>query len=218
MTEKTASAAPRGRAYRGMSPEQRLRERRQRLIDAGMRVFGTAGYRNAKVRTICREAGLTERYFYESFNGRAELFSAVYEHVAARIRDQVTEALRTTPGDVHELADAGLRAFFGILQQQPAMARVFLVEYIGAGDEMNERARQAAADFSNVVRALIQDTYNTDQLLDLDPTLLTSGLIGSTAYIGMQWVLAGYDKPLDEVVRNAMAFYMALDRELRRGD
>ena len=38
------------------------------------------------MRSICSEAGLTERYFYESFANSEDLLCVVYEHVNQRIR------------------------------------------------------------------------------------------------------------------------------------
>jgi AcrR family transcriptional regulator len=35
------------------------------------------------VRAVCRQAGLTERYFYESFADRDEFVRAVYDHVCS---------------------------------------------------------------------------------------------------------------------------------------
>ena len=57
-------AADRGRRYRGVSEEARQAERRQRFVEAGLTVFGSRGYHSSTVRSICAEAGLTERYFY----------------------------------------------------------------------------------------------------------------------------------------------------------
>ena len=86
-TSKPAAAkADPGRRYRGVSEAARQAERRQRFIEAGLTVFGSRGYHSSTVRSICSEAGLTERYFYESFANSEDLLCVVYEHVNQRIR------------------------------------------------------------------------------------------------------------------------------------
>ena len=57
----------RGRPYAGASREARERARRERIIAAGIELFGTVGYRAATVGAVCETAGLNKRYFYESF-------------------------------------------------------------------------------------------------------------------------------------------------------
>jgi AcrR family transcriptional regulator len=69
------------RPYGGVKAEARRQERRQRLLDAGLEVFGHKGYHHTTVRDICVAAGLTERYFYESFKSLRLLFDAVHEQL-----------------------------------------------------------------------------------------------------------------------------------------
>src|SRR5690606_9237384 len=79
MTDRNAAEIVTGRRFRGVAADERRRQRRQQLLDAGLKCFGTVGFRAAGVRDICAEAQLTERYFYESFKNREALFLAVYE-------------------------------------------------------------------------------------------------------------------------------------------
>ncbi|MCR8899379.1 MULTISPECIES: TetR/AcrR family transcriptional regulator [Gordonia] len=74
------SAAPiGGRRYGGADPTERQSRRRRALISAGLDVFGSEGYAKASVKSVCDQAGLTQRYFYESFTDRADLLVAVYD-------------------------------------------------------------------------------------------------------------------------------------------
>jgi AcrR family transcriptional regulator len=54
--------------YGGATGEQRIAERRSKLIDAGMTLFGSPGSESVRVKDVVDQAGLTERYFYESFS------------------------------------------------------------------------------------------------------------------------------------------------------
>src|ERR1700733_12132177 len=70
--------------WRGQSPAQRSAVRCQQLLAAGLEVFGTCGWQQSTVRGICAAAGLSERYFYESFTSRDELLPAVYDDLNER--------------------------------------------------------------------------------------------------------------------------------------
>ena len=69
------------RPYGGVSANERIATRRTRLLEAGLELFGTDGYLASGVKDVCREAGLTDRYFYESFRDTRELFIAVFDRV-----------------------------------------------------------------------------------------------------------------------------------------
>ena len=77
------TAGETSRTWRGQTIEERQAERRDRLIEAGIELFGTQGYAATSVKAICTEAGLTERYFYETFNDREDLLSEVYDILIA---------------------------------------------------------------------------------------------------------------------------------------
>lgn len=78
-----------------MSPHERQEARRRRLLDAGLEVFGTDGFRAATVSRICREAGLTNRYFYEHFADREACLRAVYDGLVTEAQRRLAEAIRS---------------------------------------------------------------------------------------------------------------------------
>ncbi|EUA23076.1 bacterial regulatory s, tetR family protein [Mycobacterium xenopi 4042] len=76
--------------------EDRQALRRDRLIAAGVQLLGDERGPAVTVRAVCRKAGLTERYFYESFADRDEFVRAVYDDVCTRAMSTLMSA--TTPG------------------------------------------------------------------------------------------------------------------------
>jgi AcrR family transcriptional regulator len=65
--------------------EDRIAQRQLQLVEAGLEIFGTVGYRASTVDFICATAGLTKRYFYDSFSRTQDLFIACYQHRADEI-------------------------------------------------------------------------------------------------------------------------------------
>src|ERR1019366_4168437 len=105
-----ASPAARTRVYRGQSNLERREERRDRLLAAGLDLFGTAGYAATSIEGICTTAGVTARHFYEHFASREALLRAVYDGVIAETQRAVLRAL-THSTDAEARATAGVRAF-----------------------------------------------------------------------------------------------------------
>src|ERR1700751_6355680 len=104
-------AEPAGqRHYGGHSTEERRRARRERLIEAATRVYGEVGYRNATVKAVCEAAGLTERYFYESFANSEALLVAAFETVSRRVFNCLEEVRKAHTGTAEECGHAVLRA------------------------------------------------------------------------------------------------------------
>jgi len=67
-------------------------DRREQILDAALKVFGTKGFTDATNADIAREAGVTAAALYYYFPSKEDLFHAV---IAARIDDALTPVLRT---------------------------------------------------------------------------------------------------------------------------
>lgn len=191
------------RAYRGVSIEERRAQRRSKLIAAAIAVYGKRGYRQATVKAVCEEAGLTERYFYESFENSEDLLITSYQSVTYKVFGAIAAAGQSAGRARGERARAMLRAYFGALQRDPQMARVFLVEIRGvsrAVDQAFDASLQAIGD--EIARHAAPGTA--------DDELLRAGVIGGVMHIALRWIDQGYQPPLDSVVETALRLGMVL--------
>src|SRR5258707_2057625 len=94
----TRTRTPR-RAYGGISAGERISARRAKLLDAGLVLFGTRGFAATSVKDVCRQAGLTDRYFYESFDDSETLFLAVFDALTDDLFRSVALAVAEAEGD-----------------------------------------------------------------------------------------------------------------------
>lgn len=121
------------RTWAGTTLEDRAAARRAALIDAGIELLGTEGAAGVTVRAVCRATKLSERYFYESFDGRDALLRAVHAHVADQARDAIVSAVAAhaaAGGEAEDesLAYAAVGAFTAFLEEDPRRGRVLLSE------------------------------------------------------------------------------------------
>jgi AcrR family transcriptional regulator len=112
-----AGGQRRGR-WSGVPLENRQALRRDELINAGTGLLGSQSGPALTVRAVCRAAGLTERYFYESFSDRDEFVRAVYDDVCARAVSALTSS--TTARDAVE-------RFVALMVDDPTLGRVLLL-------------------------------------------------------------------------------------------
>lgn len=213
MSEKTPPA--KGRRYRGVSEDVRQAERRQRFIAAGLTTFGTRGYHNSTVRSICAEAGLTERYFYESFENSEDLLCVVYEHVTQRVRERVLASLLDTPGDPVSVSRAGLEAFLACMRDDPRMARLLFVEVLGVSERVDTLYRLSTEQFIQLLIRLSKPLLDPDDLpAPLQGDVIATGLIGSIVMVVSRWSLLGFQEPVPVMADNLHALFVGVVRHL----
>lgn len=199
--EKTFETPKPGRPYGGVAPEARAAERRDALIRAGTRVFGTVGFRKATVRAICQEAKLNDRYFYAAFDSTEALLRATYQQHAEDLREQVAQATAAVDGTLEARVDAGLHAFFTFLRD-PCAARVLLLEVMGVSPETDATYQRNLLEFGKQIMANAQPADTDDADLRADQRIIGLALVGAMTNVGAAWLLTGYRDPEEKMVRN----------------
>lgn len=203
------------RTYGGKSASDRARERRDQLIEAGRSLIGRQGYPATTVKAICNEAGLTERYFYESFKNREALLKAVYLHLTTALRERLlAAAMAAEPRTPEHIARVTLTAFYSGLRDDPETARIIYVEIMGVSADMDDTYRRSTGDFAQMLLQLTRPLFPDGELPGHDEDLLATGLVGAVNSILVQWMLNNFDKPLETVVETTMDIFTALTRHL----
>jgi len=112
------TSGQRQRRWTGVPLEDRQLKRRDELLAAGIALLGGEGRPTVTVRAVCRGAGLTERYFYESFADRDEFVRAVYAEVCQQAMAALMSA--TTPREAVE-------RFVALMVDDPVRGRALLL-------------------------------------------------------------------------------------------
>ncbi|HET6154427.1 MAG TPA: hypothetical protein VFE15_15900, partial [Marmoricola sp.] len=84
------------RSYGGKTASERAAERRTRLVEATIEVLSESGEARATMTAICAGAGLTERYFYESFGGLDDALLAALDSVCEEILELASAVIVST--------------------------------------------------------------------------------------------------------------------------
>jgi AcrR family transcriptional regulator len=189
-----------------VSQHDRRAQRRSKLIAAAISVYGERGYRQATVKAVCEAAGLTERYFYESFANSGELLIASFNAVTFRVFEASVEAAAAAGRSRTERARALLRAYFSALQRDPRSARVFLVEIRGVSREVDKAFDAALRQIGREVGKIVAPPDSEpDQLLE-------AGVVGGVIHIALRWIEDGYLPTIEAVTDSALRLVMVLAR------
>ena len=166
------SGQRRGR-WSGVPLQDRQALRRDALVFAGVDVLGGDDGSALTVRAVCRAAGLTERYFYESFSDRDDFVRAVYDHVCSTAMTTLTSS--TTPRDAVE-------RFVALMVDDPVRGRVLLIAP-GREPVLTKSGAEWMPSFIDLLQRKL--TRMTDQATQ---AMVATGLVGAltalfTAYL-----------------------------------
>jgi AcrR family transcriptional regulator len=218
MAASTTKRSPAGkRRYGGVSPAERLRLRRQKLLEGGLEVFGAKGFHAATVREVCAAARLTERYFYESFKTLQELFLAVYADLRDQLMALELAAIGTDESSPLDKLEPALRAFLEFIRDDPRRGRVMLIDVVGVNAEVANASDAAARNYSSILKERLLRLFPAGRSPDISVALLADGMIGLNVMLAARWMQNGFAEPIDKVVATNLLPYRGL-LELQSGD
>lgn len=142
-----------GRQYAGRTGAERRAERRTRILDAGLRLFGTQGYLATSIEALCTAANVSTRSFYEEFGSREELLIALHDIANRHAVDAVTAALQSAGDGITERASAAARAFAGAMTPDPRWSRIAYVEIVGVSQAVEARRQDWMARWATLLES-----------------------------------------------------------------
>lgn len=216
----TRSPPPAGRAYAGESQAERVARRRQQFLDAGLQVFGTTGYRTATVRQLCRQAELTDRYFYESFENTEDLLVAVYEREFDHLQQVVLAALADEAAlrDPMVAVERALNALFE-MASEPRVARVCWLEVLGVSARVDGVYTRTIERFAALVVAFARQQFSTstNTIDEGESRMLGIAMIGAVSQPVTHWLLGGYKEERATMVAATARVFLGVINGLRTG-
>lgn len=190
------------RTYGGVSGEERSRQRREKLLEAGLLVFGTLGYEKATMRDICAHARLAERYFYENFANIGETFDAVYQQLTQQLHQTMSTAMaKVADAPALDQAAAGLRAFYTFIKEDPRRAQIMLLDAPMMGHNNILQKGATIGNHAAFIAQMIRQRY-PDLPKSVNMNLVTTGLIGLAVQTGITWYHGKFQESVDHMVEH----------------
>lgn len=154
MTGESSSARP----YRGVQAAERLAARRYQLLDAGLDLLGAddQDISDVTVRKVCHRAGLSARYFYESFRDKDEFVGQVFDWVVAELTATTQAAVAAVPQP--EQARAGMANVVRTVATDSRVGRLLFSTKLANAVVMRKRAE------SNALSAMLYGRHAIDTL------------------------------------------------------
>jgi AcrR family transcriptional regulator len=198
----TGTGAVARRAYGGRSAADRRAERRERLMAAGLELFGGEGYAATSIEKLCSHAGVSTRNFYEEFTSREDLLMRLHDRI-------IEEAVTAVFAAFEEAEDAALadrlelavRAFVTTTAKDPRWARLNFVEVIGVSDAVEAHRIAWRERWAGFLVAEAERAVSRGEAASRDFRLGAVALIGAVNELVHHYSIGGgHDGTLDDVI------------------
>lgn len=189
--------ASESRLWRGSAQSSRDDERRRRLLDAALELYGTSGYRNATVREVCQAAHVSTRSFYELYTDQSALLTELYRTLNTDVLSGYAGLAFDPAASVRETVRNFVAGALTPILDDERKARVLEVESVGVSDALEQERRAAYRAFA----AAIDDAFNAlttaGRIAEAPGGLVSLILVGGITEALVQRVQAPVDSRSD---------------------
>jgi AcrR family transcriptional regulator len=175
----------------------RSRLRHQRILDAAAHVFATKGYHGTLVDEIAEAADTSKGGVYFHFPNKQAIFLALLDRLADLLRERIDAAVahEQTPVD---RADAIVRVLLQTFGTHPRLARLFMVEALGAGPEFNVRMIGIRASFAEVIQTHLDQAVADGSIQTLDTHTAAAAWFGAVNEVVIHWAMGEQPSRLED--------------------
>jgi AcrR family transcriptional regulator len=177
------------------TPQLRTQVRHERILDAALSVFARRGYRETAVDEIAAEADTSKGGVYFHFPGKQAIFLALLDRSARLLLSRIVERVEVE-SDPLARADAALRTLLDTFGSHRILARLFLVEALGAGPEFHARMTEVHGQFISLIKVHLDEAVAAGRLAPLDTELAATVWFGALNQVVVRWALQDGAPPL----------------------
>ncbi len=185
--------------------EQVAQIQRARILSAMVEIASEHGFLGAAVGRVVKRAGVSRRTFYDLFDGREECFLAAFDWGVEQIALQMREAF-ARESSWRDGVRASLASLLVFLDAEPQLARVCVIEALGAGPLV---LRRRAAVLQELADALGSGAPRARGAAAEPPLLSAEAILGGAfSVIHTRLSLAGQARgrgPLTDLLGQLMA-------------
>lgn len=183
-----------GSGTRVPGEQARSQTRRQRILDEAAQVFSRRGYRSTSVDDIAEASETSKGGVYFHFPNKDAIFLALLDRMAALLHDRMERAMADADGPAAKL-DAALLTLLHTFGNHRTLARLFLVDALGANQEVHSRILAIQDGFVTLIQRQLEEAIRQGALPAVDPEITAVAWFGALYQVVTRWLLTG--KPAD---------------------
>jgi AcrR family transcriptional regulator len=173
---------------------------RMRIVSAMVTVACERGMAVTTVADVVAEAGVSRKTFYEIFDNREDCLLAAIEQTVGRVSEKVSTACVAHRRSWIDRMRAGLFSLLRFCDEEPAVARLCVVDSMAAGPAVRDRRKQILQQLASSV-----DEGRTAARRE-PPPLAAEGVVGGVVSVIHRRLVVSDGDRLIEMLGPLMSF------------
>jgi TetR/AcrR family fatty acid metabolism transcriptional regulator len=164
-------------------------DKRERILDAAVRVFARKGFHATRVSEVAKAAGVADGTIYLYFESKEQLLVSLFEHRVERLLEYLERELPAAPSASQRLQRI-IELQLGLLEGERDLAEVVTVAFRQSTRLMKEYGAPKFNAYLDAIARVIAEGQESGELRDdVSPQVAARAVFGALDAITMTWAL-----------------------------
>ena len=171
--------------------ENKTADKRERILEAAIKMFAERGFHTATVAEIARAAGVADGTIYLYFKSKEDLLLRLFDEkmteLTAEARAEV-EGQHTAPEKLRRF----IQLHLALVERNPDLASVLIVELRQSAQFLRTADRNKLAAYADVIGEAVRAGQESGELdATVSPGTVKRAIFGALDELALAWLLGG---------------------------
>ncbi|ARU61621.1 TetR family transcriptional regulator [Tumebacillus avium] len=172
--------------------QKKNNEKYEAILNAAVKVIGQAGYHNAPISKIAREAGVADGTVYLYFKNKEDILISILRETIGTIVDRIHDELKLEDGDAAESLKGLITIYFGIFGVNPDLAMFTQVHLRQSNAEMRKQIGDIIRPYYQIIDQIILKGIESGVFREsMDKRIARRMIFGTMDETVTAWILTG---------------------------
>lgn len=181
--------------------ERKKIQKRQRILDAAIKVIAKNGFHGTTVAEVASEAQVADGTIYLYFQNKDDLLITIFEETMDRFISQGLEVIEQMPSPMKKLS-AIVDLHLSSMGSNEDLAAVFQIELRHSIHTMKKFSQTKLREYFQIIENVIEEAQAAGEIRkDLDAWTAVKVVFGALDEMATNWVLRKKDYALKEMAK-----------------
>lgn len=172
-----------------LNNKNRESEKKKKILNSAIKIFGEKGFQNATIAEIAKEAGIGDATIYEYFKNKEDILLAIPVEITKELIPQVHDHMMGIKGALNKLRKF-IWWWLNYVEKNPGYGSIVLLELKTSKTYVSTEAYQAARNFYQILLDVIREGQEEGSIKkEINIYLARSLCVGAMEHIIIRWLL-----------------------------
>ena len=195
---------------KGKKKENYIKEKRQIIINAALKVFAQKGFTNSKISDIAKEAGVADGTIYIYFKKKDDIIISLFENKMGEFNQLLKKEINKEKTPVEKLKKF-ISVHLNTLSKNKELAEIFTIELRQSAKFMENYHNTELKDYAAILIEIIEQGKKAEYFKEEIPTsIIWQFIFGILDQIVLNWVRKEKStaKSLQNMIRFVLLFIL----------